>query len=85
MFLDIDIYYDHPDRVFSPGDTVTFKIDVRSMFKIKCKYVRARFRCPFQNKEIEYFRIYEVARKWIARTDKDSWEHRNGEKGLHFC
>lgn len=78
MFLDYDIYFDRPDRVYSPGDTVTCKIDVKSMFNINCKYVRARFRCPFKSKEIEYFRIYEIASKRIATRKK----YRIGEKGL---
>lgn len=85
MFLDMEIYFDHPDRVYSPGDTITCKIDVQSMFKINCKFIRARVRCPFKNKKIEYFRIYEIATKRIARTDTDQWEYRIGEKGLSDC
>lgn len=82
MFLDYEIYFDRPDRAYSPGDTVTCKIDVKSMFSLNCKYVRARFRCPFKSKDVEYFRIYEIASKRIATRSKDQWKYRNGEKGL---
>lgn len=80
MFLDIEIYLDHADRVYYPGDTVTCKIDVQSMFRINCKHVRARIRCPFRSKEVEYFRVYEIAKKRIAKPHTD--QCRIGEKGL---
>lgn len=82
MFLDMEVYFDHPDRVYSPGDLVTCKIEIKSMFKINCKFIRARLRCPFKNKKIEHFRIYKIATKRIARTDTDQWDYRIGEKGL---
>lgn len=82
MFLNIETYFDHPG--YSPGDTITCLINVNSMFKLNCKYVRARFRCPFQKNKIEYFRVYEIANKRIAKSDKDLWKYRIGEKGLSF-
>lgn len=82
MFLDMDIYFDHPDRVYLPGDTVTCLITVKSLFQVKCKYVRARIRCPFNKSDVEIFRVYQIATKRIPRTDKDQWHYRVGEKGL---
>lgn len=82
MLLDIELYFDHPDRLYSPGDTITCKVDIRSRFNLKCRFVRARLRCPFKSKEVEYFRVYEIARKRITRTDKDQWEYKIGEKGV---
>ncbi len=81
MFVDMETYFDHPDRLYSPGDTVTCKINVKTRFNISCKYVRARFRCPFKKKSVEYFRVYEMARKRIPRKDADQWDYRIGEKG----
>ncbi|KAG4073634.1 hypothetical protein HA402_000858 [Bradysia odoriphaga] len=80
MFLDTEAFFDHPHRLYSPGDIVTCKINVRSKFNINCKYVRARFRCPFKSKSVEYFRVYEIARKRISRKDTDQWDYRIGEK-----
>lgn len=84
MLLDMEIYFDHPGRIYYPGDRITCKIDVESTFKIKCKYVKVRLRCPYRKSNVEEFRIYEIANRRTNKTDKDDWNYKIGEIGLCF-
>lgn len=75
--LDIDF-----DRLgaYYPGDTFTCTINVQSWFKINCKYVKVRLRCPYRKGGVEVFRVYEIANQRID-TGKDESDFRIGAKG----
>lgn len=81
MFLDIETYFAHPGRRYCPGDTFACVIDVQSTFKIKCKYIKVRLRCPYKKDEVEQFRIYEIASQRIGALN-DDWDYETGERGL---
>lgn len=86
MLLDIDIDFDHPRRTYNPGDTIKCKIDVQSTFNLTCKYITVRLVCPYKNKEIEYFRVYETARRRNAALNSDDqWKDKSGAKGMFVC
>lgn len=80
MFLDMEIYFDRSGRIYYPGDTITCTIDVESMFKIKCKYVKVRLRCPYRKSNVEEFRIYGIADQRINKTSGHS-NFKIGDKG----
>lgn len=86
MLLDVEMYFDHPGRIYCPGDTITCKIDVESTFKIKCKYIKVRLRCPYRKNDVEEFRIYKIANQRISTT-KDHRNYRVGDIGMcvYFC
>lgn len=79
MLLDVEIYFDHPGRFYYPGDTISCQIDVQSTFKIKCKYVKVRLRCPYRKSNDEEFRIYEIAKVKINADNRQC--DRGGGKG----
>lgn len=68
----------HP---FHPGDTLTCAINVQSWFKINCKYVRVRLRCPYETSEAEVFQVYEIA-NYMIETGGNEPNYRIGAKGL---
>lgn len=49
--------------IYNPEETFTCKIDVRSMFNVKCKYVKVRLRCPYRHDNAEEFRVYAIANR----------------------
>ncbi len=69
----LDIDFQRPGT-FCPGDIFSCKIDVQSLFKIKCKYVKVRLRCPYRKDLVEEFRIYEIANQRITTVEKDDGE-----------
>lgn len=80
MLLDMDIYFDHPSRIYNPGDTISCTIDVQSTFKIRCKYIKVRLRCPYRKSNVEVFRIYEIPNKRNSKQNKQ-WDYTIGERG----
>lgn len=77
----LDIDFDLPlPGTFCPGDTFTCKIDVHSMFKLKCKYVKVRLRCPHAKSDAEEFRIYEIAN--LVTADENGKDYQIAGKGL---
>lgn len=76
----LDIDFARPGT-FYPGDTFTCTVDVQSWFKINCKYVKVRLRCPYRKTEVEVFRVYEIANQRIDTGDDES-DYRIGGKGL---
>ncbi|XP_037037817.1 uncharacterized protein LOC119075473 [Bradysia coprophila] len=74
----LDIDFDRPGT-FYPGDTFTCTVDVQSWFKINCKYVKVRLRCPYRKSEVEVFRVYEIANQRID-TGEDESDYRIGGK-----
>lgn len=80
MLLDIETYFDHSSRIYNPGEKIHCKIDIKSTFSLRCKYIMVRLCCPYKNKEIEYFRSFENANKSTIDSDSDQWN--NSKKGL---
>lgn len=86
MFLDIDIDFDHPGRIYSPGDVITCRIYVQSTFNINCKHIYVRFCCPYDNEEKEYFRLYKTANQRISIVENAGTLHdETGPKGMSRC
>lgn len=85
MFIDVvEITFDNSSKFYYPSDTIRCIIEIDSLFAITCKYITVRFRCPYKKKNVEYFREYETASRWISKTHSDLWDGREGETGNSF-
>lgn len=78
MFLDLEIKFNENNRIYNPGDTTTCEIYVTSTFRMHCKYITLRLRCPYTKKGPEYFRKYETAKSAVNLKLAENFELQRG-------
>lgn len=74
MFLDTNVRLERSGIAYD-AQTFYCLIEVESTFKMKCKYIKVRLRCPHDNGGVEYFRVYVVPYRLIGENQSI------GEKG----
>lgn len=70
MLLDVDVNFCNPGRKYYPGEHINAEILINSSFAFRCRAIKVRFICPYDSREMEYFRLYKNA-KYYA-TDKEA-------------
>lgn len=78
MLLDLDLNFNNPAKKYYPGEPIQCEILINSTFAFRCRSIKVRFICPYNNRQIEYFRLYKFGKYYSTEREARNFKLKKG-------